>query len=244
MRQIIFITAFIVCCLPFKLSAAGPVMHVVLGERWLSLYAPQYTEEEKRLFLLGTVFPDIRYLGVIKRDQSHFKGITLEKVYHATSPFQRGMLFHSFVDEFREKYVYKSAIEKKFVEIPRALQGTFLKLVEDQIIHDKHDWGKFRVYLSTIPEEEKSFGIDMQSLTQWHTGLTVYFTTMPSFILTQISLFERGILNLDSATVKSWSVLLPKYVNEPVMQKHVESILLGFDIALKQKANAIILEPV
>lgn len=230
-----FIIAAIVGLLSLESQAAGPVMHVALGERWLALYAPQYTEEEKKLFLLGTVFPDIRYLGVIKRSQSHFKGITLAKVYENTSPFQRGVLFHSFVDEYREKFVRSVAIEKQFVEVPRHLQGTFLKLVEDQIVHGKQDWGKFRIFLSSIPEEEKSYGIDIQSLTQWHTGLTVYFTTLPSFILTQVSLFDKGILTLDAATVKLWSTLLPKYADDPTLQKYVDSLFLSFDKALSSQ---------
>jgi hypothetical protein len=205
-------------------------MHIVLGQQWLAKYAPEYTDEEKKLFLLGTVFPDIRYLGVIKRSQSHFKGMTLDKVHQTSSAFLRGVYFHSFVDEYREKFVRKSQIDKKFIEVPRNLQGTFLKLVEDQIIDPKYDWSQFRNYLATIPEDEKKYGIDnIQALTQWHTGLTVYFSTLPSNILTQLSLFEKGILILDAATVKSWSFLLPKYASDPMMQKYVDEMLLAFD---------------
>ncbi|MBN9289212.1 MAG: hypothetical protein J0H47_14900 [Gammaproteobacteria bacterium] len=236
MRRILFITVMIVSFIPFVVQAAGPIMHVALGERWLALYAPQYTEDEKKLFLLGTVFPDIRYLGVIKRSQSHFKGVTLAKVYESNSPFQRGMLFHSFVDEYREKFVRNSTVEKQFVEVPRHLQGTFLKLVEDQIVHDRQDWAKFRMFLSSIPEEEKIYGIDIQSLTQWHTGLTVYFTTLPSFILTQVSLFDRGILTLDAPTVKLWSTLLPRYATDPKMQKYVDELFLSFEKTLTRKS--------
>ncbi len=235
MRQFITLILLAVGLLSSVSYAAGPVMHIALGQRWLAIYAPNYTEEEKKLFLLGTVFPDIRYLGVIKRSQSHFNGVTLEKVIQTTSPFQQGVLFHSFVDEYREKYVRQKGIEKKITEVPRALQGTFLKLIEDQIIHEKNDWTQFQLYLTTIPDEEKAYGIDTQSLTQWHTGLTFYFSTLPSFILTQVSLFDKGILTLDAQTVKDWSLLLPKYASDPVMLKYVEDLLASFDATMSKK---------
>lgn len=239
MRRAILFIITAVGLLSISAHAAAPKMHVALGQQWLAKYAPEYTDEEKKLFLLGTVFPDIRYLGVIKRSQSHFKGMTLEKVHQTSSPFLRGMYFHSFVDEYREKFVRNSQIEKKFIEIPRNLQGTFLKLVEDQIIDVKYDWSQFRIYLAAIPEDEKKYDIDLQALTQWHTGLTVYFSTLPSNILTQLSLFEKGILTLDAATVKAWSFLIPKYSSDPMMQKYVDEMLLAFDNHLSQKKKGI-----
>ena len=92
------------------------------------------------------------------------------------------------------------------------------------------------MFLSSIPEEEKIYGIDIQSLTQWHTGLTVYFTTLPSFILTQVSLFDRGILTLDAPTVKLWSTLLPRYATDPKMQKYVDELFLSFEKTLTRKS--------
>lgn len=213
-------------------------MHVALGQKWLAIYAPNYSDEEKKLFMLGTVFPDIRYLGVIKRSQSHFKGVTLEKVYQATTPFQRGMLFHSFVDEFRDKLSRQRGLEKQFIDIPQRYRSPFLKLIEDQIIHEKYDWAQFRLFLASIPEEEKAFGIEMRSLTEWHTGLTLYFSALPSLILTQISLFNQGILSLDAASVKLWSTLLPKYAADPAMQGYVNDIMQAFDKALGEKKGA------
>lgn len=225
------IALLIVGLLSFKLFAAAPAMHVTLGGKWLATFAPEYTEEEKKLFLLGTVFPDIRYLGVIRRDQTHYKGMTLEKVYAEQSPFIRGMLFHSFVDEFREHCVRKSGIEKMLKEVPRKQQGTFLKLLEDQILHSTYKWTEFKKFLISIPDDEKKFGLETTSLTQWHTGLSLYFTTTPSNILQQVSLFEQSILTLDAPTIKAWGTLLPKYAEDPQMQKHVAELLQAFDNA-------------
>lgn len=225
------ILLLIVGFLSLNVFAAAPAMHVTLGEKWLAVYAPNYTDEQKKLFLLGTVFPDIRYLGVIKRDQTHYKGMTLEKVQEAKSPFIRGMLFHSYVDEFRERCVRRSGIEKKLSEIPRRQQGTFLKLLEDQILHSQYRWSDFKKYLMSIPDDEKKFGLDLSSLTQWHTALTLYFATTPSNILQQVAMFDQSILTLDAATIKSWGMLLPKYAADPAMKGHVEELLHAFDQA-------------
>lgn len=235
MRQFALLLIFLVGLLSFETHAAGPIMHAVLAQRWLAINAPEYTPEEKRLFILGSLFPDIRYLGVIKRNQTHFHGITLRKITEKDSAFERGILFHSYVDEFRDKKVRQLGIEKKFTQVPSRLQGTFLKLVEDQILHSQYNWADCRVYLATIPEEEKKWNIDLQTLTQWHTGLTLYFTLFPSVILGQIALFDHGILILDAATVKQWSILLPQYVADPDMQEYVNTLLSDFEKALSNQ---------
>ncbi|MGD9592246.1 MAG: hypothetical protein AB7V32_06985, partial [Candidatus Berkiella sp.] len=215
--------------------AAGPAMHVALGERWLVTYAPNYSPQEKSLFLLGTVFPDIRYLGVVKRSQTHYKDVTLAQIYQEKSPFLRGMLFHSFVDEYRMKYIDKHKISKKVAQVPSRLQGTFLKVIEDEILHQKHDWTEFRISLASIPDEEKILNINTEALTQWHTALTFYFSTTPSMILTQIGLFDKGILTLDPPTVKTWSTLVPQYAADPGMVQYLNDLMSSFEKALNAK---------
>ncbi len=226
-----FFAILIVGLLTAPSHAAAPAMHVLLGDRWLAHFAPMYQDTEKKLFLLGTVFPDIRYLGVIQRDKTHFKNVTYQKIKNESSPFQRGMLFHSFVDEFREKFIQRTNIEEKIVEVPLRLRGTFLKLVEDQILQDRKNWSYFRNALITIPEEEKKWGISDSTLGEWHMGLTFYFSTFPSLIFMQLGLLDKNILILDAETVKEWSMLIPKYAASKEMQHHVENLIKAFDIS-------------
>lgn len=233
MRHVYCIIIITVGLLSSVAQAAGPAMHIALGNKWLSTFAPNYSEQEKKLFLLGTVFPDIRYLGTVKRNQTHYQEVTLEKVYAQTTPFMRGVYFHSFVDEYREKYIRQHDVMKKVASIPRALQGTFLKVVEDEMLHPKHDWSEFRLYLSSIPNEEKILDITDETLTQWHTGLTFYFTACPSMILMQLSLFEKGILVLDAPTVKSWSTLVPQYATDPGMIKYLDNFMVSFENTMR-----------
>lgn len=231
LKKVILIT--IICLYPFKNFASAPAMHVFLGERWLAKFAPEYQEEDKKLFLLGTVFPDIRYLGVIKREQTHFKNVTLQKIRQEKSAFKRGMLLHSYVDELRENYAPREAVEKKLSDIPRPLQGTFLKLLEDQILQDKLNWALFRSALLSIPEEEKKIGIPEKSLAEWHTGLTVYFSVFPSLLLMQLGMMEQKIFILDAPTVKLWGTLLPQYTHNKEVQQYLDGFIKTFDKKLK-----------
>lgn len=225
----------IVLLLPFSLNAAGPITHVALGEKWLKHVAPDYTEEQRKEFLLGTVFPDIRYLGVIKREKTHTKGVTLEAIRKANSPFQQGMLFHSFVDEFREKWVKEKGAEKKLTDIAPNQQRIFLKIIEDQILYSEYSWNTFRQYLMTVPNEEKEYGIQDKALNEWHAGLTLYFTASPELLLVQIGLLEKDIMTIKAPVVKQWGALLPEYTSREDMQKHVMDLMDAFEKIIKKQ---------
>lgn len=208
--------------------AAGPMMHVALGQYWLDKNEPDFDEEQRKKFLLGTVFPDIRYLGVVKRHQTHYHKVKLSDVKKEKSPFVQGVLFHSFVDEYRKNWIREHQSHQLVQEIPSRYRDTFLKLIEDQILDEHYNWSEFKSCLLSIPQEERTFGISDGALTQWHTGLTLYFATSPSTILYQISLFEQAVLMLDAATVKKWSQLLPKYTQDETMQKYVSNLMSDF----------------
>jgi hypothetical protein len=237
MSKLQYFIISLILILPLPLYSAGPITHVVLGEQWLKLAAPDYTDQQKKEFLLGTVFPDIRYLGVIKREKTHFKGVTLQVIRNTESPFKQGMLFHSYVDEFRKKWVREKGIEKKLIDISTNQQHTFLKIIEDQILYSEYSWAAFRQYLMTIPDDERKFGITDKALNEWHTGLTLYFTASPEVLLMQIGLLDKDILTIKAPVVKQWGRLLSDYVASAEMQKHVRDMMGAFEksIALSIK---------
>lgn len=221
--------SLILCFNATSVTAAGPATHVALGQLWLAHFAPQYTPEQKQLFLMGTVFPDIRYLGTIKRKESHFKGVTLKRVMDAKTPFEQGMLFHSFVDEYRDKMVRKKGIEKKIDSIEQRRRDLFLKLIEDQIIHTKYDFSQFRNGVAKIPDEEVKFGIDEKTLNEWHLGLALYFSAQPVFLLAQFSFFDTSVFNIDPQVVKKLSEELPKYSQNSFFIDHVNNMIAAFE---------------
>lgn len=216
--------------------AAGPYMHALLADRYISAVSPNLTPEDRELFINGTIFPDIRYLGVIKRDQTHVKGVTLDLVSDESGSFRQGMLLHSWVDEFRQRYVRKAGIKASLAHIPRSLQDTFLKILEDQILQENYPLKDLNTLIATIPQEEKDYGIPLSALTQWHAGLSVYFTVQPSMILSQLSFFEQSMLNLDVETIKIWSELIPQYAEKKEYQEYVQGMLKAFQSAIEKQA--------
>ena len=86
-----------------SLQAAAPVFHVLCAEWYLSRCKITYTRKQKEAFLRGTLFPDIRYIAAFPRSVTHRKNITLNTIISTENPFTAGLLFHTYVDEQREK---------------------------------------------------------------------------------------------------------------------------------------------
>ena len=103
-KMVVIALIFLVLGLP--LHAAGPITHAFLAELFFKQF-PKYDSEEQKAFRLGTLFPDVRYLGTIPREETHFPEMTLEEVLEETNPFLAGMKFHSYVRKERVETVSK-----------------------------------------------------------------------------------------------------------------------------------------
>jgi len=150
---------------------AAPVGHIFLALLLLNNYLP---ERNKGKFIVGTSFPDIRYISKkTNRETTHRKSVTLQDVQQEPSDFQAGFLFHSLVDETREAYMEK---HKVYDMAPKSKYTSFvLKFFEDQLLYNKvKDWPQITKYFDTIQEEEKTFGIEEQKIKRWHRFLKLY----------------------------------------------------------------------
>ena len=153
---------------------SAPITHIVLADK---VFDTHFSGMSKKEFLIGTSFPDIRYLGVIERDKTHFRNITLEDVKKADG-FQAGFLFHSLVDGVRIKYMKSSGIYDLLSE-SRYLQP--IKFAEDEQLYGKIDsWGEIVDMFESILQEELDFGIQEKDLRQWHTSYQKYFSKKPT----------------------------------------------------------------
>ena len=79
----------------------APVTHILLALSILPLLPGKDAQE----FLLGTSFPDIRYLGVIDRKKTHDPKPSWQKVMQEKSSFKAGMEFHALADKIHDKYM-------------------------------------------------------------------------------------------------------------------------------------------
>ena len=151
----------------------GPVTHIVFA--LAALNTPDCAHFDKQQFVVGTSFPDIRYLGVIKREETHAPHVTWQDIVTERSSFLAGMKLHTLVDQARERFLQKSPLYNLVPDTP--LVAKQLKIVEDSMLYRQHkDWKTITSYFNTITEEERMFGITDQDIKRWHTFLQKYLS--------------------------------------------------------------------
>lgn len=155
---------------------ANQITHIILAER---MSDKLFNKFDRKSFLIGTVFPDIRYLKVIDRDKTHFKELTFEDILNESNSFTAGLKYHSLVDEVREKYmvdnnVYSLIPESKFVV-------EALKTYEDEILYSKiTDWNQVKTYLDDVLQDETQLVSHVDKIKMWQSLMQEYFKDIPS----------------------------------------------------------------
>lgn len=157
---------------------AGPIAHIFCALAFLN--SNYNTIEDKQAFLLGTSFPDIRYLGVIERTQTHIPNIKWDDVVNEKSAFKAGLLFHSLVDQAREGYFESHGLYDIDIGVHPQFRSHVLKLFEDILLHDSiSEWPKIVAYFDDILQEERAYPIAPESLQNWHAILQIYCAKKP-----------------------------------------------------------------
>ncbi len=161
---------------------AGPIAHIFCALAILHSGALKVNDE--KAFIIGTSLPDIQYLGVITRETTHYPNIRWEDVIAAPTDFQKGILFHSLVDEVRIAQLEKP--NEKYIPSLPIMRSQIMKFYEDNLIYSKiNDLPKIMHYFDEIlPEEKSSYGLADAALTQWHQFIKVYCLQPPSALTT------------------------------------------------------------
>jgi hypothetical protein len=146
-------------------------------------------------FIIGTSFPDIRYLGVIKREETHVENITWNDVINAPTPFKAGLLVHSLLDKVREAFVVKNNLYKFVPDSPFRTQ--ILKFYEDIILYEMiKNWPDIIHYFDTILPEECAYNIKKNDIKIWHDLLKRYFLQQPDTNQILMLLQQRTTLDI------------------------------------------------
>lgn len=98
---------------------AAPITHIILADKIFNRY---FADKDKRDFYVGTSFPDIRYMGIIKREKTHFIDLDIKTLQQLPS-FEAGMKFHSLVDIVRENYMRSRGVYSILPESPYITQS-------------------------------------------------------------------------------------------------------------------------
>lgn len=155
---------------------ASQITHIILAEKGLNRTPCKF---DRGSFLVGTVFPDIRYLKVIDREKTHFKGLYLRDILEERDSFTAGLKYHSLVDEVREKYMVEKGIYDLFPSSKLITQA--LKAYEDEVLYSNvSDWNQVVAYLDKVLPEETELVEQMDKVKAWHSLMQRYFKEAPT----------------------------------------------------------------
>jgi hypothetical protein len=201
-------------------NAAGPIGHIFFSQEFLFPKMDQMTDKERGKFIKGTLFPDIRYLGGCKREETHFESVNLNEVFNEKDLFLAGMKFHSWVDIERERYVTQSGIYQVIQEYKVAHPETFLKFLEDEILFFQTDLPSI---LGT-QQEEYRFVLEEATLKKWQHVLTIFTTFCPSTILWTFDITRQGFGNVRHDEIAQWNKVFKQAVQDPRIKAYVQGL--------------------
>jgi hypothetical protein len=207
----------------FKIGmAAGPMTHLYLGEKYCSYNIDSHEKTEE--FLVGTLYPDIRYVAHFPREKTHSQVSSLDEVSKCPSVFQSGVKFHSWVDQVREEFVEKSGIYEFVIPYAKGKEATLLKFIEEEILANHYDGRTWSGSFDHIHEEELEFASEEQ-IRKWHSMIQYCMGYRISWLTWAASYLTSHGFGVSSEVLYEWSYLLPKFANDPRFQTHVRDLL-------------------
>lgn len=154
---------------------AGEVGHVVYAARLLPWLGDQIKDAS---FWAGTLFPDIRHLGVASRYRTHPAKVTLQSIV-GKDDWHTGMRAHAWIDATREQFLRTKNIKEILPWHPFVPHA--LKLAEDEILYDRFDdWNLIHRALNRIYDQELYYVQSKEHLHRWHATLQEYLAHKPS----------------------------------------------------------------
>lgn len=152
---------------------ASEITHIVYGKKLFD----RNSLVDWPKFVVGTIFPDIRYIAKVDRDLLHTYGTSEENI-PTTNAFESGKYVHCLIDEKREAYIKSRGI---YELIPlNNVSVSALKLVEDTVTYSLYsDWQSVIVSLDDIYEEELVHGITKEIVHRWHKFFQNYVKQTP-----------------------------------------------------------------
>ncbi len=232
MKKIKFLIVLILLTRSYLLQAAGPVTHAILGEMWLDKCGTRYTQNERKLFLIGTLYPDIRYLAALSREATHLSSVSLEDIEKQTDPFTAGSMFHSWVDNAREYYLKsrKSTLLPLLKGVSSMLSSNYLKWLEDEIYFPMQSFSEVAEDLKTVREGQLKGGVGDKVIREWNNILIEQLTYSPSTFFERMSKKEDGrFFELSPNTVKQWSLSLKQYAQDHTFKDYARDLLTFFE---------------
>jgi hypothetical protein len=211
---------------------AGPIAHIVLA---LSILPKNLPEAGVREFVLGSTFPDIRYISKnITREDTHFNNITLQEIKQKIQDkkfFEAGVLFHSLVDELRDWYMNKKSVYKIMPRTENAVRA--IKFLEDNILYKKlnnlclnnleiKNKNQVIKYFDTVLDQEVYFCMykKFQDTSNSHKTCTCNKLTQNNCACNNNSKNNTPTSYACKSEIKSWHKLMQTYCEKEMDPQH------------------------
>jgi len=225
--------ALFVCAFLFSFSSlfsASSLFHVLIAEKWLQAFEC-YNEEEKRAFMVGTIFPDIRYIANIPREKTHEYHLTIQEIRETRDPFIKGMRVHAFVDETRENFLQSNPIVEEFRGYPGDAV-LFLKILEDEIVfstYGKNLAASLCSYLQTVEKGALGFSIPLSIIREWNAIQSQFLGCRPRDLFQKLAQSHERFSGFPEKTIIQVAAFLPKYSDKREIKRYVSSLVAEFD---------------
>lgn len=159
----------------------APVTHIVLALIVLPMMPDKNIDE----FLLGTSFPDVRYVAHISRERTHNPNSTWHSIQKESSSFTAGMDFHALCDRIHEQFMTANKAYDLILASNIHLKGYILKLFEDMIFYDYvTNWPTISDCFDVVLDESLAFGVEKRVIKKWQQGLKYYLSEKPTLTST------------------------------------------------------------
>lgn len=167
---------------------AGEAAHVVYGARVLTYLGNKVSDAR---YWVGTLFPDIRHLGLVSRHRTHPEHVGLTTLT-GQNDFETGMRAHAWVDATRETYWREQNMKEMLPWHPFVPHA--LKLLEDELVYDMfQDWDNVRQTLRQIYAEELYYVDSREQVSRWHAILERYLAHKPEAVARKQLAMDIGL---------------------------------------------------
>lgn len=218
----------LILLLSCKFLLASPTTTPHYAMQWVDKHKTEYSEEDKRLFMLGVVFPDITFIASylnLTYDEKYAAGeISIQDVYEETSPFESGRKFYFFFEDFRTALIQKHDLFRKYKNVPEEKRELLTMFIEDHIYFEEIDKKRMKAYLRQVSEDEVAQGIKESALKTWHSILMRYYTMAPYSILRTLSFTGHGVFSASKEVVAEWSKEFPNLIELVPVQVYIADL--------------------
>lgn len=150
-----------------------PLSHIAYASKLRTGFA----DEAAPAFWIGSVFPDIRHIGIVKKTDTHHP-VARESLAGVTDPFTLGTEFHNWLDIRREELAGSVGL---YASDPPWPLKTATKFLEDELTHAAFaHWLDIAELFRSVRAIPSYPDLPAGSVQHWYSALAAHCDAGPS----------------------------------------------------------------